>query len=553
MTDDVPSAANFALTTIPACLRTAVVDAADIEAVVDGRTRLTFAELGALVDDFARAAVARGVCPGDRVAIWAPNSARWIVAAFGIMAAGGVLVPVNTRFRGEEACYALRKVRASMLVLQQNFLGVDYLGMVRGAAGGAGDPTVGPVPGLEHLHTVVTLDRSSDEAAADAPAADDGEAVLPYDTFLALAKEVSLSEIDRRIAALGPTDIADILFTSGTTGFPKGAMVTHYSNLRVDEAWSDMVGLRRGDRYLGINPFFHSFGYRAGVLACLIRRATMLPQATFDVAGALALIQDERITVFPGAPTVYTTILDHPDFADHDLSSVRLAVTGATVVPVKLLQRMRADLGFEVVITAYGLTETCGTVTVCPPDTDEHRLSTSCGKAIPGTEVAIVDVAGNTLPPGESGEILARGYNVMAGYFEDPEATAEVIDAQGWMHTGDIGWMDADGYLRITDRKKDMFVVGGFNVYPAEVERLILDHPAVVEVAVVGMPDERLGEVGHAFVVVRPGSELTADELREFCRGHMANYKVPRVLALVTGLPRNASGKVQKFRLHTDV
>jgi len=539
VTVDVDDTTQCALTSIPACLRAAAVDAAEVEAVVDGDVRLTFAALNARVDTFARAAVARGVQPGHRVAVWAPNSARWVIAALGIMAAGGVLVPVNTRFRGEEARYALAKVRASMVVLQDDFLHAGYLDMLRGDS--TPTPTADrPVPALPHLHTVITVDETADPS------------VLTFDAFLAGADAVPMSEIDRRIAAIAPTDVADILFTSGTTGYPKGAMVTHCSNLRVDLAWSDMVGLVRGDRYLLINPFFHSFGYRAGLLACLIRRATMVPQRVFDVVATLEVIQRERITVFPGAPTIYTSILDHPRFGDYDLSSVRLAVTGATVVPVPLLKRMKSDLGFTDVITAYGLTETCGTVSVCPPDTDEHRLSTSCGKAIPGTEIAIVGPDGLPVPTGESGEILARGYNIMVGYFEDPVATAEAIDADGWMHTGDIGWMDADGYLRITDRIKDMFVVGGFNVYPAEVERLILDNPAVAEVAVLGVPDERMGEVGHAYVTLRPGATVSVEDLQAFCRAHMANYKVPRRFTTIDRMPRNASGKIQKFRLRTD-
>jgi acyl-CoA synthetase (AMP-forming)/AMP-acid ligase II len=509
------------VTTIPACLRSAAAEAPDTEAVADGTVRLTFAQLDAEVTRFAKACVARGLQPGDRAAVCAPNSASWVVAALGILAAGGVLVPVNTRFKGEEVRYALGKVRARLLVVHDGFLGTDYLAMLRGT----------------DLDTVVTIDDTSDPTA------------LTFPAFLATGDAVPDAEIDRRIDALKPEDVSDILFTSGTTGYPKGAMVSHAGNLRVNTAWSDMVGLRPGDRYLLVNPFFHSFGYRAGLLACLIRRATIVPLTVFDAEAALRLVQQERITVFPGAPTVYTTLLDHPRRSAYDLSSVRLAVTGATVVPVPLLERVRTELGFTDVITAYGLTESCGTATVCPPDTDPHRLSTSCGRAIPGTEVAIVDPEGRPLPPGEHGEIVIRGYNVMVGYFEDPGATAAAIDSDGWLHTGDIGWMDADGFLRVTDRIKDMYVVGGFNVYPAEVERMLARHAAVAEAAVVGEPDPRMGEVGHAFVRLRPGTAVTAEELTGFCREEMANFKVPRRITFVDELPRTASGKVQKFRL----
>ncbi|MEU3270251.1 FadD3 family acyl-CoA ligase [Saccharomonospora sp. NPDC006951] len=523
-------------TTIPAAVRTAAETAPDTLAVADGDLRLTYAELDAEVTRFARGAIARGLRPGERAAVWAPNSGRWIIAALGIMAAGGILVPINTRFKGEEARYALAKVRAVLLVIDDGFLGNDYLEMLRGES--AQGPTAEtPVPALPSLRTVVTMRASADPF------------VVPFDRFVSGGERVPAAEVDRRIGDLRPDDVADILFTSGTTGFPKGAMVTHRSNLWVDEAWSDMVGLLPGDRYLLINPFFHSFGYRAGILACLVRTATMVPLAVFDVEAALELVQAERITVFPGAPTVYSSILAHPRRGDYDLGSVRLAVTGATVVPVPLLKSMRDDLGFRDVITAYGLTETCGTATVCPPDTDQERLSTSCGKAIPGVEVVIAGPGGETLPPGEKGEILVRGANLMVGYFEDPGATEKAIDAAGWLHTGDIGWLDTDGYLRVTDRLKDMFVVGGFNAYPAEIERLLSEHPDVAEVAVVGARDDRLGEVGHAYVVARNGSTPTADELIAFCRDTMANYKVPRHFTFVGELPRTPSGKVQKFRL----
>ncbi|MEU5694330.1 FadD3 family acyl-CoA ligase [Actinosynnema sp. NPDC020468] len=523
-------------TTIPACLRAAAAEAPDVEAVVDGPVRLTYAELDAEVTRFARAAIAHGLQPGDRAAVWAPNSARWVVAALGVLAAGGVLTPVNTRFKGAEARYALAKVRASLLVLDDGFLDNGYLAMLRDD--GVGEPTAErPAPGLPHLRAVVTVHPTDDPAA------------VSFEAFLAAADRVPAAEVDARIAALEPDDVADILFTSGTTGYPKGAMVTHRADLLVDEQWSAMCGLLPGDRYLLVNPFFHSFGYRAGVLACLLRRATMLPLAVFDVVSVLELVEREKVTVFPGAPTVYSSILAHPRFGEFDLGSVRLAVTGATVVPVPLLRRMRADLGFRDVITAYGLTETCGTATVCPPDTDEERLSTSCGRAIPGTEVAVVDAAGVPVPAGSLGEVVVRGYNVMLGYFEDQAATDAAIDADGWLHTGDVGWLDEDGYLRITDRIKDMFVVGGFNVYPAELERLIGEHPAVREVAVVGVPDERLGEVGHAYVVTRPGATVTAEDLVAHCRAAMANFKVPRHVTFVAELPRTPSGKVQKFRL----
>ena len=332
-------------------------------------------------------------------------------------------------------------------------------------------------------------------------------------------------------------------------GQPKGVLSSHAQNVRVFRTWSEFVGLREGDRYLGVNPFFHSFGYKAGWLACLLQGATIYPLAVFDASRALDCIERERISVLPGPPTIYQSLLAHDSLARRDLSSLRLAVTGAASVPPALITRLRTELKFKSVLTAYGLTESTGVVTVCPHDADDATVATRCGVAIPGVEVRCADLSGRAVPTGEAGEVQVRGYNVMLGYFEDPAATAEAIDAEGWLHTGDVGVLDARGYLRITDRMKDVFIVGGFNCYPAEIERLLSEHAAVGQVAVIGIPDERLGEVGKAFVVLRPGQSASAEELLAWSRANMANYKVPRQFQIVTQLPVNAAGKVQKFSL----
>jgi acyl-CoA synthetase (AMP-forming)/AMP-acid ligase II len=326
-------------------------------------------------------------------------------------------------------------------------------------------------------------------------------------------------------------------------------MVTHGQSLRVYDAWTEIVGLTEGDRYLVVNPFFHTFGYKAGFLSAILRGATTIPQAVFDVPQVLARVAEERISMLPGPPTLYQAILNHPDRDRYDLSSLRLAVTGAAVVPVELIKRMRNELTFKTIITAYGLTESTGTATACRHDDDPETIAHTSGRAIPDTEVRVVDEAGNELARGEPGEIVVRGYNVMVGYYGEPEETASAIDSGGWLHTGDVGVMDQRGYLRITDRQKDMFIVGGFNAYPAEIEGAILRHPAVAQVAVVGVPDDRMGEVGMAFVVPRPGEAVDPDGLVSWCRDQMANYKVPRHVEVVEALPLNASGKVLKFEL----
>ena len=339
------------------------------------------------------------------------------------------------------------------------------------------------------------------------------------------------------------------MFTSGTTGMPKGAMVRGGAIVRAFQWYAEFAGVRAGDRYLVVNPFFHAFGFCGGIIPALLKGATILPLAVWDVAGALQKIQDERITVFPGPPALYQGMLNHADLASYDISSLRSCVTGAATVPEEMVIQMRARLGFETVITAYGMTETSGLATICRPDDLPATIATTSGGAIPGVEVRTVDAEGEDLPPGQPGELLVRGYQVMAGYLDDPVQTAENIDADGWLHTGDVAVLDERGYIDITDRMKDMFIVGGFNAYPAEIERMMIEHPGIGQVSVVGVDDERLGEVGAAFVVPAPGEPPAPAEIIAWCRERMANYKVPRVVWLVESLPLNPSGKVLKYEL----
>ncbi|MEV6763648.1 FadD3 family acyl-CoA ligase [Streptomyces sp. NPDC051105] len=515
--------------TVPGLVRSAARRYADAEAVVDGRTRVTYAELGSRVERAAAACMAAGVEMGDRVAVWAPNSLDWIVAALGAVSAGGVLVPLNTRFKGAEAADVLRRSGARLLFVTGTFLGTSYVASLRRAAGEGDSP--GPLPGLPLLRDVVVL---SEDAPVD---------FRTWKDFLAAGEGVAAGEVAARSAGLAGDSLSDIVFTSGTTGRPKGAVITHEQTLRAYEVWADLAGLRTDDRYLIVNPFFHTFGYKAGVIACLMRGATMIPQPVFNVETVLANVAAERVSVLPGPPTLHQSLLDHPARDTHDLSALRLVVTGAAVVPLLLVERLRGELGVETVLTAYGLSEASGIVTMCRRGDPPSVIASTSGRAIPGTEVR-VDAA-----PGEPGEVLVRGFNVMRGYYEDATATAETLTADGWLRTGDVGVLDAAGNLRITDRLKDMFIVGGFNAYPAEIEQLLGLHPDVADVAVIGVPDGRLGEVGRAFVVRRRGSVLTGDDLIAWARREMANYKVPRVVEFVGELPRNASGKVVKGEL----
>jgi acyl-CoA synthetase (AMP-forming)/AMP-acid ligase II len=503
------------LSTIPRALARAAQEFADDEALVDEQRRLSFAQLAAAVDDATAALLATGIAPGDRVAIWAPNIAPWVVASLAVHAAGAVLVPCNTRFKGPEAAYVLERADARLLFTVTDFLQTDYVELLRDAP---------PVPSLEEI--VVLRGTTAD-------------ATTSWDDFIELGRSVPRDDVIARRDAIGRDDLCNILFTSGTTGKPKGAMLAHEPTVRAYTAWSDVVGLQRGDRYLVVNPFFHSFGLNAGILAAILKGATIIPHAVFDVDSVMARVDEERVTMLPGVPTIYQSFLDHPRRADYDLSTLRLSVTGAASVPVELIRRMRTELTFTTIVTGYGLTEATGIATMCRHDDDVETIATTAGRAIPDVEVVVAD----------DGEVLVRGYNIMKGFIHDPEATAEAIDAEGWLHTGDIGVLDERGNLRITDRKKDMFIVGGFNAYPAEIEGMILEHPSIAQVAVVGAPDQRMGEVGYAYVIPRLGASVDLDELRTWCRGRMANYKVPAYIEVVDALPLNASGKVLKYEL----
>ncbi|HEU5036235.1 MAG TPA: FadD3 family acyl-CoA ligase [Nocardioides sp.] len=490
--------------TIPGVLRAAADRFGDRAAYVEGGARTSFTELLERVRRTAAGYRRRGLEPGGRVVVWAPNSIDWVVAALAVSYAGGTLVPANSRYTGHEVADLVDRAGAVLVVAADGFLGRTQIADLRAASE------------LASVREVVDI------AALTGVEAEPGD-------------------IDAIAAEVSPDDLADILFTSGTTGRPKGAMSAHRQTVGVAEAWGSLGGVDADDRYLVVNPFFHSFGYKVGIVTGLLTGATLYPLATFDLDETMRLIETERITVLPGAPTIYQSLLTAPGRADRDLSSLRLAVTGAAVVPVVLIERMREELHIDHVVTAFGMTEAV-VVTMCREDDPAETVATTCGRAIPGMEIRIAP---------ENGELLVRGEFVMLGYLDDPQATAEAIDEDGWLHTGDVGVLDEDGNLAITDRLKDMYISGGFNVYPAEVEQALARMDGVADVAVVGVPDERMGEVGTAYVVVTTGStdEIGPDDVIAFAQQRLANFKVPRYVEIVDALPRNLSGKVLKNRL----
>jgi HIP---CoA ligase len=512
-------------TTIPAVVRRAAERFAAREAIVDGEVRLTFAELAAEIDRAAAAFIASGVNAGDRVAIWAPNMYEWAVAALATHTVGGVVIPLNTRFKGAEAGYVLGASGARVLCTVTDFLDTNYVELLSGVEGAKG------------LDEVIVLRGAVPERCT------------AWADFVARSADTDPDAVVARRAAIRPDDLCDILFTSGTTGAPKGAMLMHEASIRAYDTWSDVVGLREGDRYLIVNPFFHAFGLKAGILASLLKGATMIPHPVFDVPAVMRRVVEERVSMLPGPPAIFQTILNHPELDTFDLSTLRLAVTGAAPIATQMIVDMREKLGFENVVTGYGLTEAHGIATMCRHDDDPETIAATSGRAIPGVEVRVVDDDGKNVPPGQPGEVLVRGYNVMKGYLDNAAATAEAIDADGWLHTGDIAIQDERGNVTITDRKKDMFIVGGFNAYPAEIEKIMTGHPDVAQVAIVGISDDRLGEVGMAFVVPTAGRTPDSEELVAWCREQMANYKVPRHIEFVDALPLNASNKVVKTAL----
>ncbi|WP_422744467.1 3-((3aS,4S,7aS)-7a-methyl-1,5-dioxo-octahydro-1H-inden-4-yl)propanoate--CoA ligase FadD3 [Mycobacterium sp. WMMD1722] len=498
--------------TIPAVLDRTAEQYGDHEAVVTDDRRITYSQLRDEVRRAAAAMIDLGIHAGDRVAIWSPNTWHWVVAALATTYAGGVVVPLNTRYTASEAGDILARAAAPLLITAGEFLGTDRAaGLDRSA-----------LPALRHIVRVPVEEG-------------DAASVQSWDGFIARGSD--LDAADARAAAVRPDDVADILFTSGTTGRSKGVLCAHRQSLDAPAAWAECGRLTSSDRYLCINPFFHNFGYKAGILTCLQTGATLIPQLTFDPEGAMRAVAEHRITVLPGPPTIYQTLLDHPKRAGYQLDSLRFAVTGAAVVPVVLIERMQSELDIDIVLTAYGLTEASGFGTMCRPEDDPVTVATTCGRPIADFELRIAP---------ETGEVLLRGPNVMLGYLDDPGATAATIDTEGWLHTGDIGIVDEHGNLRITDRLKDMYICGGFNVYPAEIEQVLARLEGVAESAVIGVPDERLGEVGKAFVVVKPGAELDEQRVIAYARDHLANFKTPRSVEFLDVLPRNPGGKVVK-------
>jgi fatty-acyl-CoA synthase len=512
--------------TIGANLERTVARVPDSEALVSRHqgVRFTWDELNSAVDRLARGLLGFELAKGDRLGVWSPNRYEWALTQYATAKLGVILVNINPAYRTAELEYALRQSGCRVLVAAPEFKGADYRAMV----GEVRD-------GLPALERVVFLDSPD------------------WDVLAAGERGADHTEIRARMEELDFDDPINIQYTSGTTGSPKGATLTHHNILNNALLLSGVLGYTEADRVCIPVPLYHCFGMVIGNLACSLRGACIVyPEAAFDPLATLEAMAAERCTSIYGVPTMFIAELDHPRFSEFDLSSLRTGIMAGSPCPMEVMRRVGSEMGIGEMTIAFGMTETSPASTmVRPDDTLEHRCET-VGKAMPHTEIKIVDpVSERTVARGESGEFRTRGYLVMSGYWNDPERTAEAIDSAGWMHTGDLAVMDDDGYVRIVGRIKDMIIRGGENVYPREVEEFLYGHPAVADVQVVGVPDERLGEAVMAWVIAREGATIDEGELREFCRGKIANFKIPRYVATCSEFPMTVTGKIQKHKLRT--
>ena len=500
--------------------------------------RLTYAQLKLKVDALACGLMRLGLEPGDRIGIWSQNNMEWALTQFATAKAGLVLVNINPAYRRSELEYALNKVGCRALILSPAFKTSNYLEMIADLA-----PELGHCePGLLRSHRLPALEMVIRMGADRSPG------MLNFDELLrAPAREefAALAVLSERLQFDDPINIQ---FTSGTTGHPKGATLSHHNILNNGFFVGEAIKLVPGDRLCIPVPLYHCFGMVMGNLGCLTHGATMVyPAEAFEPLAVLETVAQEKCTALYGVPTMFIAALDHPRFADFDLSSLRTGIMAGSPCPIEVMKRVIGKMNMAEVTIAYGMTETSPVSFQSGTDDPIDRRVSTVGRVQPHLEVKIVDNEGRIVPRGQSGELCTRGYSVMLGYWDDEAKTKEAIDAGGWMHTGDLAVIDDDGFCNIVGRIKDMVIRGGENIYPREIEEFLYAHPKVLDVQVVGIPDERFGEELCAWIIVREGERLAEDEVREYCKGQIAHYKIPRYLRFVDSFPMTVTGKIQKF------
>ncbi|MFA4137656.1 MULTISPECIES: AMP-binding protein [unclassified Brevibacillus] len=502
--------------------------------------RYTFGEFQAICNQAARGFMSLGIQKGENIAIWATNVPEWVISQFATAKMGGVLVTVNTSYRVHELEYLLRQSESTTLLLMDSYRDANYLAMIQEICPELQTCEPGALQSkrLPHLKNVIYL---GDEQQPG---------MFLWSDLLERAAWVTEEERNARQATLSPDDVINMQYTSGTTGFPKGVMLSHVNivNNAIKVAECQRLGL--ADKVCIPVPFFHCFGCVMGTLACVATGATMVPVIAFDPGVVLAVVEAERCTALYGVPTMFISELNHPTFAERDLSSLRTGIMAGSLCPIEVMKKVVDQMGIRDITIAYGQTEASPVITQTVPEDSLERKVSTVGRLHAEVEAKIIDPAtGDILPPGVQGELCTRGYLVMKGYYNMPEETVKAIDHEGWLHTGDLATVDEEGYYRITGRLKDMIIRGGENIYPREVEEFLYTHPKVLDVQIVGVPDVKFGEQVLACIRVKPHETLSEDEVRDYCEGKIAHYKIPRYIQFVDEYPMTASGKIQKFKL----
>lgn len=502
--------------------------------------RYSYKQLDEVTDVVARGLMGMGIEKGDKVSIWATNYPEWVITQFATAKMGAVLVTVNTNYKQFELEYLLKQSDTMTLIMMGGFKDSNYVDHIRGLCPELAEAEPGKLDSkrLPFLKNVVFLDEEQQSG------------MFRWNDIFQFAEKVSQQELEARMQELDKDDVINMQYTSGTTGFPKGVMLTHYNLVNNGMAIGDCMKLSHKDRLLIHVPLFHCFGCVLGVMASFTHATTMVLLESFNPVKAMTIIQEERCTAVHGVPTMFISMLDHPDFEMYDFSTLRTGIMAGSPCPIEFMKRAISDMNMSEITITYGQTEASPAITMSRTDDPIEKRVESVGQRVPGVEAKIVDIeTGKDLPPGETGEIVARGYNIMKGYYKMPEATAQAVDEDGWLHTGDLGTLDKDGYFNITGRLKDMIIRGGENIYPREIEEFIYTHPAVRDVQVIGVPDLRYGEEVLACVVLKDDEQVTEEEMIQFVKDGLSRFKAPRYIRFVDAFPMTASGKIQKYKM----
>lgn len=511
------------------------------EFIVDGGKRTTYQEMDDIINRFARGLMSLGIQKNDKVAIWMPNSINWALVEFAVIKIGAVMVPLSTRFRSYDLEYILKQSDSVALIMMPRLGKIDFHRVILDVCPelqnvDPGGLSSGKLPCLRNVILFGKETKPGCFTTAD---------------IMKLGKNISIDEIDQRKSEVRPGDVVNIPYTSGTTGFPKGVMLTHEQYLGQTVCFRERLGIREGDRFIAIAPFFANFGNYFGILLPTMVGGCSVMIGAYNPALAIKLIEEEKITHFSGTPTMYLDLLNHNNFSVSGMSSLRTAMTGASPAPVKMVKDVYSQMGVEVLCNGYGMTENSGCTTMTARGDEPEVLSATTGKPLPGVSICIKNPdTGGKVKPHQVGELCTKGWVVMKGYYKMKKQTEDCFDSDGWFHTGDLGMLDDQGNFIITGRLKEMFISGGFNVYPAEVEDFLYTMPGIGHVAVVGVPDKRMGEVGMAFVIRKSGYSIDEEEIISYCKGRIAGYKVPRYAVFVDEMPMAGVGKIQKFVLY---